>query len=209
VSQPVSLSSRDQRAAMALAVGAVLVVGARWLVLLSHGPTSEDQMRDVLGLTHHDFQRWAALAGLPILWGLWTVGRARRGADGRLGRLGFAMLFAGYVLAALGLTTSYILFDPFDHPLHAVGFLMSLLALVPVGIGWLVWAAAIVRSPRRPSWMAPLAVFGGLGTFVPLLVADGLVDTLSIDPGTAIQLCHSITFGGLAVAMWSRPERGS
>jgi hypothetical protein len=195
-------ATRDQLAIVGMAVGAILAVVVRLLILQSHGPTGEDQARAVFGLTVHDYKRWAIFPSLMILAGLVQLGRRSTGSNGGMGRFGIAVLIAGYSLAIVGDVTAYILFDPFDHPLHGIGFFLSLVALLPIALGWLIWGVELARSRSWPTWAAAILLAIGAGTILPLLAADGLVETYEVDPGTVIQLVQSVGILLVAVVWW-------
>jgi hypothetical protein len=69
-----------------------------------------------------------------ILW-------ARRVGD-------YTLSFGGMILATLGQIWDNFLFDPWGHPMHSVGFIMLMLAILLMTIGFPLWTIANFGSLR-------------------------------------------------------------
>ena len=129
-----------------LIVGALLSLVVQYLHLKTHGPYEASLERLVWGLSHHDYSRWAIFPALLILPGVSTFHDIQIAAQKRAGLWGFRLFFAGLVLAVIGQIWDYVLFDPWEHPMHGVGFMAQLLAILLMTIGLPTWAFASLRN---------------------------------------------------------------
>jgi hypothetical protein len=180
------------------------------LWLAAHGPTGASEGNVILGLTHHDFERWSLFPLLLVMWGLLGLHRYQQNGYGRRGRIGFRLTISGYGLLLFGVVWDFVLFDPWDHPLHSVGFLASLLGLLVVAVGWIVWGTASYRAKSLPPWALPVPFLIVVGWVAALLFGDSLYDAISINGGVAFQVVSAISVGVLGLVLWraddTKPE---
>jgi hypothetical protein len=135
-----------RRAAFALILGALLTLPVEYLFLQTHGPYEQALNKLVWGLDHHDYSRWAIFPGLLILPGLRAFHLGQRDAYGQVGLWGYRLFYGGFALAVLGQIWDYVLFDPWEHPLHGIGFMMQLLAILTMSVGLITWTVANLRT---------------------------------------------------------------
>ena len=83
---------------------------------------------------------------LLILPGLRAFHLWQRDAYGNVGLWGYRLAFGGFALAAFGQIWDYVLFDPWGHPMHGVGFLLQLFAILMIVVGLPIWAVGIIRA---------------------------------------------------------------
>ncbi len=188
--------------ALALWVGGLLAVFVRFLFLASHGPTGFDEKNQVLGLTQQDFERWSVFPLLLVLWGLAGLHQFQSGEYGRRGRRGYRLTAVGYGLVLFGVVWSFVLFDPFGHPLHPVGFLVWLVGLVVVVVGWVVWGRASFAVRSLPRWALPVPFLVAIGSVSAVLFDEELVDALSINGVAGTQIVQAAGFLVLGMVLW-------
>jgi len=131
---------------LAFISGALLSLPVAYLFLQTHGPYEQALGRLVWGLNHHDYSRWALFPALLILPGNRAFHLWQRDAYGKAGLWGYRLAFGGFMLAVIGQIWDYVLFDPWVHPLHGVGFLKQLIAILLLCVGLPVWAVAIFHA---------------------------------------------------------------
>ncbi len=188
--------------ALTLWVGGLLAVFVRLLFLASHGPTGYDEMKEVLGLTQHDFERWSVFPLLLVLWGLAGLHQFQSGEYGRRGRRGYRLTAVGYGLVLFGVVWQFVLFNPSGHPLHGVGFLVWLIGLLVVVVGWIVWGTASFTVRSLPRWALPVPFLMAIGSVSAVLFDEELVDTLSINGVAGIQIVQAAGFLVLGMVLW-------
>jgi len=187
---------------VSLWTGGVLGVLVQLLFLASHGPTENDERNVVVGLTQHDFERWTLFTLLLVMWGLIGVHQYQSSTYGRRGRVGFRVTIGGYVLLLFGVVWDFILFDPFDHPLHGVGFPASLLGLLIVMVGWIVWGTASYKAKSLPSWALPVPFLIPAGWIAALIFGNALYEAISINDGVAIQIVSAVGALVFGLVLW-------
>lgn len=185
----------------------MLGVPVQLLWLASHGPTELDEGNVVLGLTHHDFERWSLFGLFLVVWGIVGLHRYQRSAYGLPGRVGFQITVGGYGLLVLAVVWDYILFDPWGHPLHGIGFLASLIGLLALIVGWIEWGAASVRAKSMPVWALPVPFLMVAGWLAAFAFGQHLYQAASIDSGVGIAVVSAAGFGALGLVLWTSPNR--
>jgi hypothetical protein len=133
-------SNPSRRAALALIFGALLSLP------VAYGAYEAALNKLVWGLNHHDYSRWAVFPALLILPGVRAFHLGQRDAYGQIGLWGYRLSFSGFTLAVFGKIWDYVLFDPWEHPLHGVGFMVQLLAILTMSVGLTTWAVANLRT---------------------------------------------------------------
>ena len=195
-----------RRQAVALWLAGVSGVGVQMLWLASHGPTEVDERNVVLGLTHHDFERWSVFGLLLAVYGLVGLHQYQRSGYGRFGAVGFRVTITGFALVLAGTVWDYVLFDPWEHPLHGIGFLASLVGLFVIVVGWVVWGVASAQSRSLPSWALPVPFFIAVGWIAALVFGDALYELVSIDNSVAFQIVGTIGFLVFGAVLWTSRE---
>ena len=178
-----------------------------YLFLLTHGPYEESFGRMVWGLNHHDYSRWAIFPALLILPGLRAFHLWQQDKYGKTGQRGFRQAFSGFVLAVIGQILSYMLFDPWDHPLHAVGFFLQLLAILLLFIGVPTWAIGIIRAQTLTGWQIGIPILWLLyilGLFVHIFTSDEmwLYPRYGIDTDFIASALLSISLILIGITLW-------
>ncbi len=182
--------------------GLALIVGGISLALfvLSHpqvefGPDATRQPTWVLSHSFH------AVGALLALFGLIGVFVRQRDEAGALGLLAFIVAFIGTaLLVATGLISAYILpgapslLVGAEPTLDAIPFVLQTVFMI---VGYILLAAAIVRSGVLPRWAALAMVVGVVLFDLPPFVVPLIVLTLG-----------GVVFGAslawVGYALWSR-----
>lgn len=125
---------------------------------------------------------------------------------GRSGRIGFRLTITGYGLLLFGVVWRFVLFDPFKHPLHPVGFFAWLLGLVVVVVGWIVWGIASYRAKSLPSWALPVPFLIVAGWIAAFMFDDALYEAISIKDRVAFQVFSAIGFLVLGLVLWQADD---
>jgi len=198
--------SRNRWQAVSLWTGGVFGVITQLLFLASHGPTESDEGDVIIGLTQHDFERWSLLVLLLVMWGLIGLHRYQSSTYGRRGLIGFRLTITGYGLLLFGIVWDFVLFDPFEHALHGVGFFASLLGLLIVMVGWIVWGTASYKARSLPSWALPVPFLIPAGWVAGLVFDDLLYEAISINDGVAIQVVSAIGALILGLVLWQADD---
>jgi hypothetical protein len=198
--------SRFRWQALSLWVGGLSLVPIQLLWLASHGPTGFDERNVVLGLTQQDFERWSLFPLLLIVWGLMGLHQYQSDGYGRLGRIGYRLTITGYGLLLFGVVWRFVLFDPFEHPLHAVGFFAWLLGLVVVVVGWIVWGIASYRAKSLPPWALPVPFLIVAGWIAAIVFGDALYEAISIKDAVAFQVFSAIGVLVLGLVLWQADD---
>lgn len=138
-----SLFAMSKLLAIAMILGALLTLPIEYLFLQTYGPYEQVLNQIIWGLNDHDYSRWVVFPLLLILPGLRAFYLRQRDQIGKAGLWGYRLTFAGSLLIAGGQILSYILFEPFEHPMHVIGWLAQysgLLLLAFIGLPlWTVW----------------------------------------------------------------------
>jgi hypothetical protein len=197
--------------AIAIILGGLLSLPIEYLFLLTHGPYEQALNRIVWGLDHHDYSRWAVFSALLILPGLLAFHRWQQDAYARLGLWGFRLSFGGFALATLGQIWDYVLFDPWEHPMHGIGFLMQLIAILMILIGIPLWATAIFRGKTLIGWQITIPILWllySLGLLLSIFTLDEnwLFPRLGIDGGFIADFLLSLAFVLMSIILWSVHE---
>jgi len=133
-------------AGYAIILSALLALVVQYLFLQTHGPYEAALERVVWGLDHHDYSRWAIIPALLALPGLLAFHQLQRDKYGKTGQWGFRLVFYGWILAAAGQIWDYMLFDPWVHPMHGIGFLAQVVAILLLFPGFILWGWALIRG---------------------------------------------------------------
>ena len=158
-------------------------------------------------MNHHDYSRWAVFPALLILPGLRAFHLWQRDAYWKAGLWGFRLAFGGFALATLGQIWDHVLFDPWVHPLHGVGFLLQLLAILLILVGLPLWAAAIMRAHTLVGWQLAIPILWVLyilGLMASILTNDEnwLYPRFGVDAGFVADIFMSIAYVLIGVSLW-------
>jgi len=186
--------------AYAIILGAVLDLPVRYLFLLTHGPYEQPFDRLVWGLNHHDYSRWAIFPALLILPGLLAFNRWMQNSYGKAGYWGFRLVFGGAVIIVAAQIWMFVLFDPFEHPMHGIGWILQFLALLTLlFIGMPLWTLAVFRSEMITGWQKLIPVLWVLfilAAFIHVFTADEnwLFPRFGVDGGFIGDFFTSISY---------------
>jgi hypothetical protein len=196
-----------RRAAIILIIGALLSLPIEYLFLQTHGPYEEALGRLVWGLNHHDYSRWAVFPALLILPGIRAFHLWQRDAYGRVGLWGYRLSIGGWLLATLGQIWDYVLFNSWGHPLHGVGFMAQLLAILMIIVGLPAWASASCRSLSGWQLAIPLLwLLYILGLLLSIFTSDEtlLYHRYGIDGGFLADVVIAFAFVLMGSILWSK-----
>jgi hypothetical protein len=202
-----SFSSPNRRAALSLIFGALLSIPIEYLFLQTHGPFEEALGQLVWGLNHHDYSRWAVFPALLILPGILAFHLWQRDAYGRVGLWGYRLFIGGWLLATFGQIWDYVLFDPWGHPLHGIGFMVQLLAILMIVFGLPMWAIANFRSLSGWKRAVPfLWMLYIVGLVLSIFTSDEtwLFPRSGIDGGFLADVVIGFAFVMMGLILWSK-----
>lgn len=177
----------------------------------THGPYEQSLSREVWGLDHHDHSRWAVFTALLVLPGLRAFHLWQRDVYGRAGLWGFRLTFGGFSLATFGQIWDHMLFDPWGHPLHGVGFLLQLLAILMITLGIPLWAVLIIRAQTLARWQlaTPILWFLYIIKLIVSIFANDeawLFPRFGMDGGFVSDIVMSIWYVLIGLILWSIDE---
>ena len=201
-----------RRAALALILGAVLSLPIAYLFLQTHSPYEAALDRIVWGLGHHDYSRWALFPALLILPGVRAFHLSQQKSYGSAGLWGYRLAFGGLVLAVFGQIWDYVLFDPWVHSLHGIGFMAQLIAILMMDIGLLLWAVSIFRAHTLSGWQLAIPALWLLyivGMFIHIFTADEnwLYPRYGIDTGIIADVIISVAYVLMGLMLIKTRER--
>ncbi len=141
-----------------------------------------------------------------LIWpGLWIFRRSQRDAYGKFGLIGYRLTFGGFALATLGQVWDYMLFDPWGHPLHGIGFYLQLIAILMIYAGWILWGLAMIRLKPVTWWrlLIPMLWIQAIpANFV--LNNTWLIDRFGFDRGFVSSGLYSLAHVCIGLALWSK-----
>lgn len=201
----------NRRSAIALILGAVLGLPVAYLFLQTHGPYEASLGRIVWGLNHHDYSRWAVFPALLILPGVRAFHHSQQKSYGIAGLWGYRLFFSGFVLATAGQIWDYILFDPWVHPMHGVGFMAQLIAILMMVIGLPLWALSVFRARSLSGWQLAIPALWILyivGMFVHIFTPDEnwLYPRFGIGAGFIADAILSAAYVLMGLVLWSKKK---
>jgi hypothetical protein len=145
---------------------------------------------------------------LLILPGLRAFHLWQRDAYGKVGLWGYRLAFGGFALATFGQIWDYVLFDPWGHPLHGVGFLLQLLAIMMIVVGLPIWAVAIIRAKTLVGWMLDIPILWllyilGFLIFIFTNVTNWLFPRFGVDGRFVAEVFQNIAYILIGLKLWS------
>lgn len=194
-----------------LILGALLGLVTQYLFLKTHGPYEEALNQIVWGLNHHDYSRWAIFPALMILPGIRAFHNVWQDSYGRGGLWGFRLFFSGLMLGTAGQIWDYVLFDPWGHPMHGIGFVTQLLAILMIVLGMPLWAGATYRARTLSGWQYAIPVLWVLyiiGLCAHIFTSDEtwLYPRFGIDAGFLASTLISIAYVLMGLILWNKGE---
>jgi hypothetical protein len=168
----------------------------------------------------------------PVGWivtTLWVLGLValyslQRKSVGRVGRYGFGMLFAGYVLQFFAILVWWVyttrsVAPPIFTAVIAISWLRTMLSVV----GWVLVGIGVIRARSLPGQFVHLPL--ALAAFGAVQIAGSVASAIGVGqfsiaaalflPGSsfrfAVSLAYAMAIAGLAYAVWSanRPKPAS
>ncbi len=196
-------------------LGAVLLILATVIFVLTHGTQSEAQHGTLFSLRSAQYAKvFQPIIWLSFLLGVLGINALQRGCARRLGQAGFMLSAMGYGLAAFSWILQTWIVDPdqyFRSVFVQVGFSLWLLAILVQRVGMTLFGFAILRVKALPAWNGlPLLI--GL-----LLLPAGLLQLFVFDQSDGsfvwswiyISFCvpYSICWVLLGYRIWTqKPE---
>jgi hypothetical protein len=153
-----------------------LIAGVLWLLIwlhqrATHGPTTVNEMRLLLGFTWMDSAKFLVAPTLLLQVGVAGLYR-RRDRPGWLRRVGGVVTGVGLGFLSLGVALE---FWPFPWGSYAatfegaglprIGGLIQAVSSLVFSAGLIVLSVDLVRASEMPVWAAPVLIVGGLTTF--------------------------------------------
>ena len=117
-------------------LGGILMIPIQYLWLLSHGPTGYDERKLVFGLLHNEYQRLSIIPLLLVLPGIHVLHILQRDGYGRLGKAGFRLTMAGYIIMLAPLLLGLFFENPDFQAIWAASFAIGLIAGLLAFLAW-------------------------------------------------------------------------